>query len=108
MYDIGSSFLLLILQTVPIHQEALDLTDTIKERSEEFCLLYCRLLRSKRESEENASKLDPRNPMILLKDYVSKRGLRLVDLFKLFDVDNSGSVSREEFMDGLKVNSIIP
>ena len=38
----------------------------------------------------------------ILKEYVEKKKYRLVDLFRQFDKDNSMSVTRQEFRDGLK------
>lgn len=47
-----------------------------------------------------------RNPLSILKEYIAVKGLRLIDLFKQFDKDGSGSVSRVEFIQGLKVRYI--
>ena len=41
--------------------------------------------------------------MSKLREYASKAGLRLVDLFKQFDKDKSWTVDREEFRQGIKV-----
>lgn len=48
-----------------------------------------------------------RNPLSILKEYIDVKGLRLIDLFKQFDKDGSGSVSRVEFIQGLKVCYIL-
>lgn len=43
------------------------------------------------------------HPMIKLKNYIEKNNLRLVDFFNKFDKDNSMSVTREEFAQGIEV-----
>lgn len=45
-----------------------------------------------------------RDPMTKLKQYVQDAGLRMLDLFKQFDKDQSMTVSREEFIKGITVN----
>ena len=42
--------------------------------------------------------------MTKLKQYAELHKLRLVDLFKQFDKDNSWTVDREEFVAGVKVS----
>lgn len=44
-----------------------------------------------------------KNPMAMVKDYIEEEGLRLMDFFKLMDKDHGGSISREEFVEGLQV-----
>ena len=44
-----------------------------------------------------------RDPMTKLRRYVDRAGLRLVDLFRQFDKDNSMTVSKEELMLGVQV-----
>ena len=44
-----------------------------------------------------------KDPMTKLKRYAEENKLRLVDLFKYFDKDNSWSVDRDEFLHGVKV-----
>ena len=43
------------------------------------------------------------DPATLLFSYAKTSGLRLIDLFAQFDVDNSSTVSHEEFRLGMKV-----
>ena len=49
------------------------------------------------------------NPIEILLLFMSEKNLRLLDLFKSLDKDQSGSLTREEFIDGLQVvfNNII-
>ena len=44
-----------------------------------------------------------RDPMTKLKRYAERAGLRLIDMFKLFDRDNNMLISKEEFVNGIKV-----
>ena len=44
------------------------------------------------------------NPLEILLTYMAEKKLRLVDLFKNLDKDQSGSLERHEFIDGLKVS----
>lgn len=48
--------------------------------------------------------MDMRNPMAKVRDYIEEEGLRLMDFFKLMDKDHGGSISREEFTQGLEVS----
>ena len=43
------------------------------------------------------------NPIEILLLFMSEKNLRLLDLFKSLDKDQSGSLTREEFIDGLQV-----
>ena len=54
-------------------------------------------------SSEN--KLDARNPMAIVKNYIEEEGLRMLDFFKQMDKDHGGTISREEFIEGLAVRS---
>ena len=50
------------------------------------------------------TKAKPRqDPMIVVKQYIEERNLRLVDFFNQVDKDKSLSVSPEEFRRGLQV-----
>ena len=54
-------------------------------------------------TEDLAAAFD-NDPMTKLKKFATKKMLRLVDLFRQFDKDNSWSVSHEEFTMGVKVS----
>ena len=41
--------------------------------------------------------------MTKLKEWVEQAGYRLIDLLRHFDKDNSFTISREEFINGIKV-----
>ena len=47
--------------------------------------------------------LDDRNPLEILMEFMAHQNLRLVDLFKSLDKDQSNSLTRDEFVGGLKV-----
>ena len=47
------------------------------------------------------------NPLEILLLFMSEKNLRLLDLFKSLDKDQSGSLSREEFIDGLQVCRLV-
>jgi hypothetical protein len=44
--------------------------------------------------------------MTKLKEWVEGAGYRLIDLFKRFDKDGSMSISRDEFVKGIRVRMI--
>lgn len=46
------------------------------------------------------------DPMTKLKKFAEVSGLRLVDLFRQFDKDNSWSINKEEFTAGVRVCSL--
>lgn len=43
------------------------------------------------------------NPLMIVVTYMESQRMRIVDLFKTWDADNSMSLTREEFKEGLKV-----
>jgi hypothetical protein len=43
-------------------------------------------------------------PLMLLYKYVQDQNLRLVDIFHIFDEDNSNTVDKNEFTKGLRVS----
>ena len=47
-----------------------------------------------------------KNPLEILLIFMAEQNLRLVDLFKSLDKDHSMSLTRDEFVEGLKVNSL--
>ncbi|KAI0223954.1 hypothetical protein LSAT2_024968, partial [Lamellibrachia satsuma] len=51
---------------------------------------------------DNRNEIDFRDPITILKEHITHQGLRLVDFFKQLDKDGSGSISRDEFVLGLK------
>lgn len=44
------------------------------------------------------------HPMNRLKRFIERRNIRIIDFFNKIDADQSMSVTREEFVAGLKVN----
>ena len=40
-------------------------------------------------------------------EFATKKGLRVLEMFKQFDRDGSGSISRGEFVEGIKVGMVI-
>lgn len=55
------------------------------------------------ETNDLFSFCSDKNPLEILLIFMSEQNLRLVDLFKSLDKDQSMSLSREEFIEGLKV-----
>lgn len=47
----------------------------------------------------------PEDPISLVVRYLGTVGIRIIDLFRMFDSDNDGLVSRREFIRGLKVDT---
>ena len=62
---------------------------------------YRALCRSDEEKFKNKWKNDP---MLVFVNFIDERRLKLFDMFKYFDKDKSCSLSRDEFLDGLKVS----
>ena len=60
---------------------------------------------SGKEMSGMGDQFSDQNPLEILLLFMSDQNLRLVDLFKSFDKDQSMSLTREEFIDGLKVGS---
>ena len=57
-------------------------------------------------------KLEPddwwvRDPMTKLKKYIKESGYRLIDLFRDFDKDGNNTISRDEFIAGVQVISLL-
>ena len=44
------------------------------------------------------------DPVIVLFEYMKREGLRLIDLFRSLDTDESSTISRTEFKEGFKVS----
>ena len=61
---------------------------------------YRALCISEEEKFKNKWKDDP---MLVFVNFIEERKLKLFDMFKYFDKDKSCSLSRDEFLDGLKV-----
>lgn len=47
------------------------------------------------------------DPVTILMEYIRLKNLRLVDMFRRLDGDNSKSISRDEFKSGLMVNTAL-
>ena len=47
------------------------------------------------------------DPMTKLKNHAMAMGYRLIDLFKQFDADNSWTVTKEEFVQGVQVRPYV-
>ncbi|PAA66046.1 hypothetical protein BOX15_Mlig009974g1, partial [Macrostomum lignano] len=46
------------------------------------------------------------HPMMKLRNFVEKRGMKMIDFFNTFDKDRSMSVTREEFLEGLEESGL--
>ena len=53
---------------------------------------------------DHRNEINFRDPITMLKEYITQQGLRLTDFFKQLDKDSSGCVSQDEFVLGLKVS----
>lgn len=49
-----------------------------------------------------------KNPLEILLIFMGEQNLRLVDLFRSFDKDQSGGLTRDEFIVGLQVTTLVP
>lgn len=47
--------------------------------------------------------ISDQNPLEIVVTYMESQRMRIIDLFKTWDTDNSQSLSRDEFKEGLKV-----
>ena len=52
----------------------------------------------------DSHRVNNRNPFAMVREYIENEGLRLVDFFRKMDTDQGGSISRQEFVDGLTVS----
>ena len=56
------------------------------------------------DREEEEEDLSNEDPLSVLFEYARLQNFRLIDMFKSLDTDNSGSLDRDEFIQGLAVS----
>ncbi|XP_013388764.1 leucine-rich repeat-containing protein 74A isoform X3 [Lingula anatina] len=98
-----------------LEKDAIELGHEVCELRPEFDLVYGVSLGSKpnmyggfkRRTVKEKEVERPKEPLQILLDFVQEKGINLMELFSQFDEDNSWSVSRDEFKQGMK-NAKIP
>nr|KAG5710745.1 hypothetical protein BaRGS_035147 [Batillaria attramentaria] len=103
----SSGLNLLDLGITMVTQAFKDLQDRLESERELKVLHGGVMLDTRRKHEE----IDPmeafmRDPMTKLKEWVAKAGYRLIDLLRHFDRDNDFTMSKEEFIKGIKAAQI--
>ena len=53
--------------------------------------------------EERLKNRWKKDPMLAFVNFIEERKLKLFDMFKYFDTDKSCTLSKDEFLEGLKV-----
>ena len=107
-------FITICLQNVIVYQEFDDLHKKINDNRptpKHITIIHGGVYYSSKSTYGEG--FDPelafeQDPMTKLKRYAEENKLRLVDLFKYFDKDNSWSVDRDEFLQGVKVTQQPP
>lgn len=88
--------MVLLLQDITISEDIAKMIEELKQTRPELRITHGGL--------GAVTKAKPRqDPMIVLKQYIEDRNLRLVDFFNQVDKDKSLSVSPDEFRRGLQV-----
>ena len=109
MHQHNQSYNNLTFQNVVVSQEFEDLKDKINEARTQrhLTVIHGGVYFGQKISKDQ--EYDPvleyeNDPMTKLKNYAAKAKLRLVDLFRFFDRDQSWSLDKEEFIQGVKVS----
>ncbi|KAL5008063.1 hypothetical protein ScPMuIL_013644 [Solemya velum] len=101
-----SALVELNLEKVPVTPEFHELQYQL-ESERIFKVTHGCSIRSQNEREpEDPLDAFKRDPMSKLKQYVAEAGYRLIDLFKDMDKDGSMSVSKDEFVKGIKTAGV--
>ena len=80
------------------------MVDEITAVRPSFRFIYGGLINSDDRLSGGDAATNSRNPLYILEEYIALKNYRMIDLFKQFDRDGSGSVSKDEFIAGLRVN----
>ncbi|KAI0223956.1 hypothetical protein LSAT2_024970 [Lamellibrachia satsuma] len=98
-----SALQLIDMSTVHICTDALKTIQEVKSLRPSFRLMYAGIIRSDDQRHLGSdTAFSHMNPLTLMQRYIRSNNLRLVDLFKQFDKNGTGTVSREEFVGGLR------
>lgn len=87
-----------------VQQEFMDVVNLFKEQGRIFSVHVGHVIKGK-ISEGDYVQMGDSNPLEILLIFMAEKNLRLVDLFKTLDKDQSMSLTREEFIQGLAVSS---
>lgn len=99
-----------IAQDTPVMDTFENLYKKLQEIRKPFTIIYGMVWATDRHSlasgdqEPEEEDLLNEDPLLVLFEYARLQNFRLVDMFKQLDMDNSGSLDREEFSRGLAVS----
>lgn len=92
-------------QGIRVEQNFLSCVENICDHQQTFNAVVTHISKHKTpDHKENIFIQEDINPLEILLTFMGEKKLRLVDLFKNLDKDQSGSLEREEFIEGLKVS----
>ena len=97
------------MQTIRVNDEFKELEQKLKDERE---LVVIHAGFKFESSVGEIQKIEPddwwiRDPMTKLKKYIRESGYRLIDLFRDFDKDCNNTISREEFVTGVRVSVLL-
>ena len=87
-------------QNITITRDLMDLLNELKTSRPKFTVTHGGLGGAEARQENDKRK----DPMVLVKQYIDRANLRLVDFFNSIDKDKSMSVTKEELEIGLEVS----
>lgn len=100
----SSEMQILDLTDVPVEFEFLQLTEEIKHKRPEITIQYGPVLRSGNTTEDlGKSGIDPKKkaPVMVLKEHILINDMRLLDILKRYDPDETFTVDPQQFMSAI-------
>ncbi|XP_013413482.1 leucine-rich repeat-containing protein 74A [Lingula anatina] len=88
------------LKDVVVLKDFMEIADEIKEKRK--FQVVTGSVSGVKGLEKQMDRFGDKNPLEILLIFMQEQGMRLTDLFRTFDKDQSMSLSREEFIEGLK------
>ncbi|KAH3711989.1 hypothetical protein DPMN_071666 [Dreissena polymorpha] len=86
-------------QNIPVNGAVLTVATEIR-KCRQFSMIHGGILDTRDVVGIRREK--PEDPITLVVRYLAAVGIRIIDLFRMFDLDNDGHVTRREFIRGLK------
>ncbi|KAK2178108.1 hypothetical protein NP493_562g03016 [Ridgeia piscesae] len=91
------------MSTIPLLDSVVPVIADIRRHKGRFKCMFGGVITTFKEYvSDYRNEIDFREPITILKQHITQQGLRLIDFFKQLDKDGSGSISRDEFVFGLK------
>ncbi|XP_060607075.1 leucine-rich repeat-containing protein 74B-like, partial [Ruditapes philippinarum] len=94
-----SQILHIALDNIPVNGAVLTVANDIM-KTRQFSITHGGILDTR--DVVGIRKVKPEDPITIVVRYLGTVGIRIIDLFRMFDSDNDGQVSRREFIRGLK------